>query len=95
MASGGSGMLAVIQRVYDGGKDVIEVGGKRWNLMELARRGLDRGGVEGLKEFYERMVNRPTEKGKWVVRTLRRHRRQTLESQYGEFMAAYRTEARR
>ena len=95
MADAGAAMLAVIQRVYDGGRDVVERDGTRWGLMAIARKALAEGGVEGLKACYERMVNRPSERARWVLRILRRHRRQTLESQYGEFMAAYRSTTKR
>jgi len=45
----GSAMLAVILEVYEGGKDLIP----GWTLKEHAERALTRGGVEGLRRFYE------------------------------------------
>jgi len=78
----GSAMLAVVLEVYEGGKDLIP----GWTLKEHAERALARGGVEGLRRFYEASWAGADER---VKTTLERDRRKTLQSERDRFMSLY------
>lgn len=76
----GAAMLKVILDVYEGGKDLIPV----WKLKEHAQDALAKGGVEGLRRYYEACLRGS---GNRVKATLDRNGRKTLESEYERFMA--------
>jgi len=78
----GSAMLAVVLEVYEGGKDLIP----GWTLKEQAERALAKGGVEGLRRFYEASLAGSDER---VKTTLERDRRKTLESERERFLSLY------
>lgn len=79
----GAAMLNVILDVYEGGKDWIP----GWKLKQHAEDALARGGVEGLRRYYEACLRG---RGDRVKVTLERNRKKTLESEYNRFMAIYR-----
>ncbi len=79
----GKAMLAVILEVYEGGKDVVP----GWKLRANAEDALAKGGVEGLRRYYEACL---AGKGTRVKDTLERNQRKTLESEQQRFMKAYR-----
>lgn len=79
----GAAMLNVILDVYEGGKDYIP----EWNLKRHAEDALARGGVEGLRRYYEACIRG---RGDRVKVTLERNGKKTLESEYNRFMTIYR-----
>lgn len=81
----GPAMLSVVLDVYGGGKDLIP----GWKLKIHAESALTTGGIEGLRRYYEACLAGPG--GARVKRTLERHGRKTLESEYERFMSIYRS----
>ncbi|MBI3634598.1 MAG: hypothetical protein HY216_00085 [Candidatus Rokubacteria bacterium] len=82
-AAKGAAMLAVVLDVWEGGKDLIQ----GWRLRQNAEDALARGGVEGLRRYYESCLRGG---GTRVRLTLERNGRKTLESEYARFMSIYR-----
>jgi hypothetical protein len=78
----GAAMLAIVLDVYEGGKDLIP----DWKLKEHAESALAKGGIEGLRRYYEACL---TGSGHPVKTTLERDRRKTLESERERFMSIY------
>ncbi len=77
----GAAMLAIVLDVYEGGKDLIP----GWKLKEHAESALAKGGIEGLRRYYEACL---TGSGHRVKTPLERDR-QTLESERERFMSIY------
>jgi hypothetical protein len=78
----GTAMLNMILDVYEAGKDCIP----GWKLKQHAEDALARGGVEGLRRYYEACLRG---RGDCIKATLERNGRKTLESEYSRFMAIY------
>jgi hypothetical protein len=81
----GQAMLSVIREVYDGGKNLIP----NWLLLRDAIERLQGEGPEGLKRYYEQGLGLNSRKGRWVMETLDRNGRKTLDSEYQRFMTIY------
>jgi hypothetical protein len=79
----GDRMLSVVLDVWEGGRNLIP----GWRLKQHAEDALVRGGVEGLRRYYEACLRGGGTRAKL---TLERHGRKTLESEYTRFMAIYR-----
>jgi hypothetical protein len=79
----GTELLAVILDVWEGGKDLIP----GWKLRQHAEDALAKGGVEGLRRYYEACLRGG---GTRVRLALERSGRKTLESEYTRFMSIYR-----
>jgi hypothetical protein len=71
----GLAMLAVVLDVWGGGKDLIQ----GWRLKQHAEDALEKGGVEGLRRYYDACLRGG---GTRVRLTLERNGRKTLESEY-------------
>lgn len=82
-AAKGMAMLAVVQDVWEGGKDLIP----RWRLKQNSEDALAKGGIEGLRRYYEACLRGG---GTRVRLTLEQNERKTLESEYARFMSIYR-----
>jgi len=78
----GAAMLAVVLDVYEGGKDLIP----GWKLKEHAESALAKGGIEGLRRYYEASLTGSDHR---VKTTLEGDRRKSLESERERFMSIY------
>ena len=83
--NGTTRMLAVINEVYEGGRDVIP----NWSLLRHAEHAARRGGAEELRRYVSNLIRYPNDRATWVRGQLEARNRMTLESEYPRFLAAY------